>query len=50
MKTINSIYKINPQENGGVAHQYDEVVRGRAERSRMEAGDCEDCRDVHFPH
>ncbi|KAF7760077.1 hypothetical protein Agabi119p4_10753 [Agaricus bisporus var. burnettii] len=44
-KTINSVYKINPQRNGGFAHQYDEVVRGRAERSRMDAGDCEECRD-----
>lgn len=45
-KTINAEFVIDPARNGGVAHQYDEVVRTRNERRQMDAGDCECCRDV----
>ncbi|KAJ3575007.1 hypothetical protein NP233_g1379 [Leucocoprinus birnbaumii] len=44
-KTINSMFTINPERNGGVTHQYEQVVRDKAERMRMDAGDCEECRD-----
>ncbi|KAJ6569586.1 hypothetical protein B0H19DRAFT_1136135 [Mycena capillaripes] len=45
--TINASYAIDPARNGGVAFQYDAVVRGKEDRRRMEAGDCECCRDYY---
>jgi hypothetical protein len=45
-KTINAEYAIDPVRNGGLEFQYDEVVRAKGERRRMDAGDCECCRDV----
>ncbi|KAF7376418.1 SAE2 domain-containing protein [Mycena sanguinolenta] len=45
--TINANFTIDPARNGGKNFQYDEVVRGRADRQRMEAGDCECCRDYY---
>jgi hypothetical protein len=38
--------------NGGLEFQFDEVVRAKEDRRRMDAGDCECCRDVsfHFMH
>lgn len=47
------MFEINADRNGGVAYQYDEVVRNKDDRKKMEAGDCECCRDVRiveFPH
>ncbi|KAJ7226078.1 hypothetical protein GGX14DRAFT_131581 [Mycena pura] len=44
--TINSSYAIDPARNGGVHFQYEEVVRGREDRTRLEGGDCECCREV----
>ena len=44
--TINAQYTINPNQNEGLNYQYDLVVRNRDERRRLEAGDCECCREV----
>ena len=40
------MYVIDPSRNGGLDFQYDEVVRGKEDRRKMDAGDCECCRDV----
>ncbi|KAF8139497.1 hypothetical protein K438DRAFT_1879854 [Mycena galopus ATCC 62051] len=45
--SINANFTIDPSRNGGKNFQYDEVVRGRTDRQRMEAGDCECCRDYY---
>ncbi|KAJ7293882.1 DNA repair protein endonuclease SAE2/CtIP C-terminus-domain-containing protein [Mycena rebaudengoi] len=45
--TINAAYTIDPTQNGGMGFQYDEVVRGKEDRRRMEGGDCECCRDYY---
>ena len=47
-KIINATFNINPACNGGLSHQYEEVVRNKAERMHMDAGDCENCRDVRL--
>ena len=44
--TINAQYTIEPNQNGGVNYQYDLVVRNKNERRRLDAGDCECCREV----
>ncbi|KAJ7091097.1 DNA repair protein endonuclease SAE2/CtIP C-terminus-domain-containing protein [Mycena epipterygia] len=41
--TINAEFAIDPARNGGRDFQYDEVVRGREDRRRLMAGDCECC-------
>ncbi|KAJ7071548.1 DNA repair protein endonuclease SAE2/CtIP C-terminus-domain-containing protein [Mycena amicta] len=45
--TINSSYAIDPVRNGGVNFQFAEVVRGKEDRRRLQAGDCESCRDYY---
>ncbi|KAG5644445.1 hypothetical protein DXG03_008540 [Asterophora parasitica] len=45
--TINAAFEIDPARNGGLNFQYDEVVRTREDRRRMNAGDCECCRDYY---
>jgi len=45
--TINAQYTIDPNQNGGLDYQYDLVVRNRDERRRLDAGDCECCREVN---
>lgn len=45
-KTVNGKYEIDPDKNDGLNFQYDSVVRDKDERRRLEAGDCECCRDV----
>ncbi|RDB16596.1 hypothetical protein Hypma_002805 [Hypsizygus marmoreus] len=45
--SINAQYVIDPAKNGGLDFQYDEVVRNKEERKRMDAGDCECCRDYY---
>lgn len=45
-KTINAEYAIDPARNGGLEFQYDEVARTKEDRRRLDAGDCECCRDV----
>ena len=45
-KTINAEFVIDPVRNRGLDFQYDEVVRTKEDRRRMDAGDCECCRDV----
>ena len=44
--TINAQYTIDPTQNKGLNYQYDEVVRNKDERRRLDAGDCECCREV----
>lgn len=45
-RTAADEYEIDPSRNGGVGHQFHEVVRNRDERKKMHGGDCECCRDV----
>jgi len=44
--TINSRFTICKERNHGVDFQYDDVVKGREERKKLLADDCECCRDV----
>lgn len=44
--SINSKYVIDPEKNAGRGYQYDEVVRSREDRKKLNAGDCECCREV----
>ncbi|KAJ7586972.1 DNA repair protein endonuclease SAE2/CtIP C-terminus-domain-containing protein [Mycena floridula] len=46
-KSINTVFEIDPEKNGGLDYQYDEVVRTKAARKRMHGGDCECCRDYY---
>ncbi|KAG6816605.1 hypothetical protein H0H87_004697 [Tephrocybe sp. NHM501043] len=46
-ETINAQFEIDPARNGGLDFQYDEVVRNKEDRRRMDAGDCECCRDYY---
>ncbi|KAF7306441.1 SAE2 domain-containing protein [Mycena indigotica] len=46
-ETINSSYAIDPTRNAGVNFQFAEVVRGKEDRRRLQAGDCESCRDYY---
>ena len=43
---INAEFEINPTSNAGVPFAFDEVVRGRLQRQALNAGECEECRDV----
>ena len=45
--TINAQYTIDPIQNEGLNYQFDEVVRNRHERRRLDAGDCECCHEVN---
>ncbi|TFY79155.1 hypothetical protein EWM64_g4856 [Hericium alpestre] len=45
--TINAQFEINPEANEGLAFQFDTVVRSKRDRHRMDAGDCECCRDYY---
>jgi hypothetical protein len=47
-KTLNTLYAIDPAQNGGVDYPYDEVVRGKEQRRQLNAGDCERCRRECF--
>lgn len=44
--TINAEFEINPAHNGGAQYAFDDVVRNRAERLKLPAGDCMECRAV----
>ncbi|KAG8934425.1 hypothetical protein FRC01_003099 [Tulasnella sp. 417] len=44
---INALFEIDTSRNGGLDFQYDDVVRNKEERRRMEATDCECCRDYY---
>ena len=43
---INAEFEIDPVANAGVPFAFDEVVRGRRHRHALDAGECEECRDV----
>ncbi|KAJ2916685.1 hypothetical protein MD484_g3749, partial [Candolleomyces efflorescens] len=45
--SVNSKFVIDPEKNGGLNYQYDEVVRGRENRKAMDAGVCECCKDYY---
>ena len=45
---INAEFEIDPLANGGVPFAFDDVVRGRRHRHNLDAGECEECRDVRF--
>ncbi|TFY51357.1 hypothetical protein EVG20_g11036, partial [Dentipellis fragilis] len=45
--TINAHFEINPAANDGLPFQFDAVVRSKACRAQMEAGECECCRDYY---
>ncbi|KAL0959050.1 hypothetical protein HGRIS_014352 [Hohenbuehelia grisea] len=41
-----SLFAINPERNGGLDFQFEDVIRSRDDRRRLDAGDCECCREV----
>ncbi|KDQ07354.1 hypothetical protein BOTBODRAFT_611361 [Botryobasidium botryosum FD-172 SS1] len=41
------MYEINRDQNQGLSFEFDEVVRNKAARKRMEAGDCLECREYY---
>jgi len=43
---LNAEFEIDPVTNAGVPFAFDEVVRGRRHRHRLNAGECEECRGV----
>ena len=45
--TINAQYTIDPNQNEGLNYQYDQVVRNKDERRRLDASDCECCHEVN---
>ncbi|KAL0581260.1 hypothetical protein V5O48_000743 [Marasmius crinis-equi] len=46
-KTLNQAFVVNADLNQGLDYQFEEVVRGRENRKRLAAGDCEECRDYY---
>jgi len=46
-KAINAEFVINEEANGGLAYQYDAVVRHKSARKKLHAADCECCRDYY---
>ncbi|KAG8773728.1 hypothetical protein FRC15_001849, partial [Serendipita sp. 397] len=40
-------FEVNPAKNNGVNYAYEEVVRKKADRRRMEATDCDQCRNYY---
>ncbi|KZT64437.1 hypothetical protein DAEQUDRAFT_769724 [Daedalea quercina L-15889] len=45
--TINARYEVNADENNGVGHQFEEVVRDKERRKRLHGADCECCREYY---
>ncbi|PPR04200.1 hypothetical protein CVT24_010748 [Panaeolus cyanescens] len=45
--TINALFEINPTANAGKAFQFEEVVRNKEQRKKLQGGDCECCRDYY---
>ncbi|EPQ58530.1 hypothetical protein GLOTRDRAFT_120220 [Gloeophyllum trabeum ATCC 11539] len=45
--TINALFEINTEQNGGVNYQFSAVVRNKEERRHLKGGDCECCRDYY---
>ena len=43
-------YEIDPKQNEGLAYQYHDVKRGRAERRAMHGSGCECCTGVRSPY
>ncbi|TBU36970.1 DNA repair protein endonuclease SAE2/CtIP C-terminus-domain-containing protein [Dichomitus squalens] len=46
-ETINALFEVDPERNGGVGFQFEEVVRDREKRKQLHGGDCECCRDYY---
>ncbi|KAL5518978.1 hypothetical protein ACEPAH_661 [Sanghuangporus vaninii] len=46
-EAINALYAIDTSKNNGLAFQYDEVVRSKKHRQRLEAGDCDCCKEYY---
>ncbi|THH09467.1 hypothetical protein EW145_g1985 [Phellinidium pouzarii] len=44
---INTHFKIDTSRNDGLPFQFDEIVRGRDRRRRLEAGDCDCCKNYY---
>jgi len=47
-KTLNALYAINPERNDGLDYQFENVERNKEKRKRLDAGDCECCREVRW--
>lgn len=43
---MNAQYEIDPDQNGGLNFAFDEVVRRKDERRKLNAGTCDCCHDV----
>lgn len=48
--TLNAEFEIDPVANAGMPFAFDEVVRGRRHRHRLNASECEECRGVSGAH
>ncbi|KAK1227102.1 hypothetical protein PQX77_009935 [Marasmius sp. AFHP31] len=46
-KTLNEMFEVDADLNEGLGYQFEEVVRGRESRRKMNAGDCEECREYY---
>ncbi|KAI0692394.1 DNA repair protein endonuclease SAE2/CtIP C-terminus-domain-containing protein, partial [Cytidiella melzeri] len=45
--SLNSRYRLNPVKNDGLDFQFDEVVRRKHDRCKLDAEDCDYCRDYY---
>lgn len=46
--SLNSKYEINPDRNSGLNFAFDQTVRRKAERKKLDAGVCDCCKDVRL--
>ncbi|KAI5123623.1 hypothetical protein M0805_003437 [Coniferiporia weirii] len=44
---INALFEIDSSKNDGLAFQFDEIVRGRRQRQKLDAGDCDCCKNYY---
>ncbi|KAF9261626.1 hypothetical protein L218DRAFT_988725 [Marasmius fiardii PR-910] len=45
-RRLNELFVVNADQNQGLDHEYDHVIRGK-ERKRLLAGDCDECREYY---
>ncbi|KAJ8082382.1 hypothetical protein PM082_008237 [Marasmius tenuissimus] len=46
-RALNEMFEVDADVNQGRDYQFEEVVRGRENRRKMAAGDCEECREYY---
>ncbi|KAG9012376.1 hypothetical protein FRB93_001799 [Tulasnella sp. JGI-2019a] len=47
VRHISALYEIDKSKNDGLAHAYDAVVRNKEKRKKLDATDCECCKDYY---